>query len=148
MNETYLQHETASSAPPPGWATVTGAYQADRNEEAVATEARDHRHLEEILEQHAQAKGNPVSVPSATDGIASQDHFSNGSVDKNHKETENAPLMDNVRPGSSLRLSRWGISAAKKLGQTPPRLREETLAYPRSNALVRRYAQWHVVHPH
>ncbi|MEO5340266.1 MAG: hypothetical protein H7837_07100 [Magnetococcus sp. MYC-9] len=79
--------------------------------------------------------------------MASRALLDNGLLDRNPGECASNLMTANVRPGSSLRLSLWGRSAARKLGQESSLPVGEGLTGPRSNALIRRYTQWYTVHP-
>ncbi|MEO5362372.1 MAG: hypothetical protein H7838_01920 [Magnetococcus sp. DMHC-8] len=147
MNETNLHHETISSAPPPGWLYDTSMLLSGSNGQTPADEGRARFHLDGLLEQHAGEKGNLISVALLTEGIAPRGAFGNGVAEDIDGETDPFLHRDTVRPGTSLRLSLWGRMAARKTGQEAPTQLAGEFAYRRSNALLRRYTQWHPVQP-
>ncbi|MBF0399797.1 MAG: hypothetical protein HQL80_00755 [Magnetococcales bacterium] len=128
MNETNLHTATVGCFPPPAWNCDAKALFPENDEEPF-TEA------------------DPTALPLAMDGIASRGHFGNSLMHDTDEETAKSPLASNVRPGSSLRLSLWGLRAAKVVGQPSPLPQSDELIFRRSNALVRRYTQWHTVQP-
>lgn len=141
MNETTLYPATVRSAPPLGWSCDTNTLFTDENAAPFADNESVHFSIEELLEQHAREQKNQASVQPSTDGISSRTHFGNSSTQNNSQEMDISPLATTVRPGTSLRLSPWGMRAAQIVGQPCPIQQGEELTYRRSNALVRRYTQ-------
>ena len=139
MNEIGSYHEPTRQSPPPGWiCDISSSFPEEDEAICTATEQARPR-LEEMLEEHAGENGLRNFI-AHMDGITSRDVFGNGSV---HTIDAVLPVADNVRPGSSLRLSQWGMQAARTVGMETPSQLEGTFAYRRSNALARKYTQWH-----
>ncbi|MEO5349723.1 MAG: hypothetical protein H7836_08765 [Magnetococcus sp. YQC-3] len=143
MNEIRSYHEPTRQSPPPGWiCDISSSFSEE--EGVICTNAEQVRpRLEEMLEQHA-GENNLHNPPAHMDGITSRDVFGNGSV---QEMDEVLPVVDNVRPGSSLRLSQWGMRAARIVGAERPSHPGGEFAYRRSNALARKYTQWHTTQP-
>lgn len=148
MNETTLVYPVpARSIPTLGWSCDTDTLFTNTDETPLAEQAQADFSIEALLEQHAREQEDLASSSSSTDGISSRALFGNRSAQNSHKEMNISPMVENVRPGTSLRLSSWGMQAAQKVGLPCPIPQGEELRYPRSNALVRRYTQWHTIQP-
>ncbi len=148
MNETNLYHETLHPLQLPGWICDLRAFLSDSVEEIFAEEEQEHLRFGEILEQHAWEKGNLTCSPPTLDGISSLDLFGNGSVEEATTEGGTFPIAEGSSFDFAQWLALWDMSDDKQSGQDHAIQLGEAFPYRRSNALIRRYTQWHTVHPH
>jgi hypothetical protein len=100
--------------------------------------------FQEILEQHAWQKGNHICTTVAQEGedIAFLEEFSNVSIAEMDKLLQEVlqSASGQVRAGDAGTWLQQSGLAKQWFGHAVAQ--ETSTAYPRSNALLRRYAQW------